>query len=71
MLECMSIDSLMDVNTKMLPDQGELFEDARRYKRLVELSNGDQTEHHIRSQCSESIFVSTEDYPLENGNENF
>ena len=47
MLECRSIDSLMNVNTKMLPNQGELLKDARRYKRLVELSNSDQTEHHI------------------------
>ena len=32
---------------------------------------GDQTEHHIRNQCSESVFVSTKDYPLGSGNEDF
>ena len=35
MLKCRSIDSPMDVNTKLLPDQEELLEDAKRYKRLV------------------------------------
>ena len=34
MPRCKSIDSLMDVSTKLLPDQGEFHEDAR-YKRLV------------------------------------
>ena len=35
MLKCRSINSPMDVNTKLLPDQGELLEDAGRYKRLM------------------------------------
>ena len=39
MLECKSIDSLMDVNTKLLPDQEKLFEDAGRYKSLMEKLN--------------------------------
>jgi hypothetical protein len=39
MLEYMSIDSSMDANTKLLPDQGELLEYAGRYKRLVEKLN--------------------------------
>jgi len=30
----------------------------------IELHDSDQTGHHIRSQRSESVFVSTEDYPL-------
>jgi len=34
MLGCMSINSPMDVNTKLLLDQGELLDDA--YKRLVD-----------------------------------
>jgi len=28
MLECRNIDSLMDVNTKLLSDQGEILEDV-------------------------------------------
>ena len=32
----MSIDSPIDVNTKLLSDQGELLQDIRRYKRLME-----------------------------------
>jgi len=35
----MSIDSLMNVNTKLPPDQGEFLEDAGRYMRLVEKLN--------------------------------
>ena len=35
MLGCMSINSLMDVNTELLPDQVELLDDAGRYRRLV------------------------------------
>ena len=35
MLRCRSINSPMDVNTKLLPDEGELFKDVGRYKRLV------------------------------------
>ena len=35
MLGCMSIDSSMEMNTKLLPNQEELLEDAERYKRLV------------------------------------
>ena len=37
----------------------------------IELLDGDQTGHHIHSQCGESIFVSTEDYSLASRNENF
>ena len=37
----------------------------------IELPEGDQIGHHIRSQCSESVFVSTEDYLLRGGNEDF
>ena len=36
MLVCRSIDSLMNVNTKLLLDQGELLEDIGQYMRLVE-----------------------------------
>jgi len=39
MLRCRSIDSPINVNTKLLPAQGELLEDAERYKRLVEKLN--------------------------------
>jgi len=35
MLGYRSIDSLMDVNMKLLSDQWELLEDIERYKRLV------------------------------------
>ena len=35
MLGCRSNDSPMDVNLKLLPDQGELLEDVGRYRRLV------------------------------------
>ena len=35
MLGCRSIDSSMDVNTKLLLNHGELFEDVGRYKRLA------------------------------------
>jgi len=35
MLKYRSIDSLIDMNTKLLPDHGELIEDVRRYRRLV------------------------------------
>ena len=37
MLECRSIDSPMNMNTQLLPD--ELLEDVGRYKRLVEKLN--------------------------------
>jgi len=39
MLRCRSIDSLMDVNTKLLSDQGELLEDIKRDRRLVKKMN--------------------------------
>jgi len=39
--------------------------------RKTELSDGDQTERQIRSQQGESVFVSTEDYSLAGGNEDF
>ena len=73
MLGCMNIDFLMDVNTKLLLDHKELFEDVRRYWRLMgtELPTGDQTEHHIHSQYSETVFVSTKDYPLKGSKEFF
>jgi len=35
MLGCKSIDSSMDVNTKLLSDQGKLLDDVGRYRRLV------------------------------------
>ena len=35
MLGCRIIDSPMDVNAKLLPDQRELLEDVGRYQRLV------------------------------------
>jgi len=35
MLGCMSIDSLMDMNMKLLRGQGELLKDVRRYMRLA------------------------------------
>jgi len=37
----------------------------------TELLNSNQTGYHICNQRSESIFVSTEDYPLGGGNEKF
>ena len=37
----------------------------------TELPDGDRTVHHIRIQCSKSIFVSTKDYPLGSSNEHF
>jgi len=36
MLKCRSIDSPMDMNTKLLPNQGELLEDIGWYRKLVE-----------------------------------
>jgi len=39
MLERRNIDFLMDVNTKLLPDQMGLLEDVWRYKKLVEKLN--------------------------------
>jgi len=39
MLRYRSIDCLMNVNTKLLPVQGELLEYAERYRRLVKKSN--------------------------------
>ena len=37
----------------------------------TELPDGDQTEHHIRSQRGKSVFVSTDDYPFGVDNEDF
>jgi len=37
----------------------------------TELPDDDQTGHQIYSQCGESIFVTTESYPLRGSNENF
>ena len=39
MLKCKSIDSPMDVNTKLLLDKEEPLEDIRRYKRFVRKLN--------------------------------
>jgi len=39
MLRCRSIDSPMDVNTKLLSDPGELLEDVERYRRLMKKLN--------------------------------
>ena len=39
MLGFRGIDSLMNVNTKLLPDQGELLEDAETYRRFVRKLN--------------------------------
>jgi len=38
MLGCRRIDSPMDVNTKLLPDQGELLEDDGRYRKVEKLN---------------------------------
>ena len=35
MLDCCPIDTLMDLNVKLLPDQGEPLEDLKRYNHLV------------------------------------
>lgn len=35
MLDCKPIDTPMDPNVKLLPDQEESFPDPRRYRRLV------------------------------------
>lgn len=35
MLDCKPIDTPMDPNVKLLPDQGESFPDPGRYRRLV------------------------------------
>ena len=71
MLKCKSIDSPMDVNTKLLPDQRELLEDAGRYRRLVGKLDSDQTGYHIRSLRCKIVFVSTKVYPLGGSNEVF
>jgi len=39
MLGCRSIDSPIDVNTKLLPDQGELLKNVGRYRRLMGILN--------------------------------
>ena len=39
MLGCINIDSPMDVNTKLLPYQGNILEDAERYRRLMRKLN--------------------------------
>ena len=39
MLGSKPLDSPMDPNTKLLPDQGELLDDPGQYKRLVEKLN--------------------------------
>ena len=37
----------------------------------TDLPDGDQTGHHIRSQCGESVFLSIEDCSLGGGDEDF
>ena len=37
----------------------------------TEPPDGNQTGHHIHTQCDESVFVSTEDYILAGDNEDF
>jgi len=39
MLGCWSIDYPMDVNMKLLPDQGKFLENTGRYNRLVKILN--------------------------------
>ena len=39
MLGCRNINSPMDIDTKLLPDQRELLENVGRYMRLVEKLN--------------------------------
>jgi len=67
MLGCRNIDSLIDVNINLLPDQGELLEDVGRYRRLVRKLNYLM----MTRPCSESVFVSTEDYSLRGDNKDF
>jgi len=73
MLVWMSIDFSMDVNINLLPDQEELFKDIGRYRRLVKKLNYVTIRPDITFtvRSIESIFVSTEDYPLGGSNENF
>ena len=35
MLDCKRVDTPMDPNVKLVPNQGELLQDPRRYRRLV------------------------------------
>jgi len=42
-----------------------------RLVKKIKLPDSDQTGHHIHSQCSESAFICTEDYPLRGINEDF
>ena len=39
MLDCKSVDTLMDPNVKLVPGQGESLEDHERYRRLVGKQN--------------------------------
>ena len=39
MLDCKPIDTPMDPNVKLIPSQGELLRDPRRYRRLVRKLN--------------------------------
>ena len=72
MLECMSIGSPINVNAKLLPTQEEFLGDVGRYKGLVEdLNYRTVITYHIRSQYSKLVFISTADYPLEGGTEDF
>ena len=70
MLGWRSIDSPINVNTKLLQDRGELLEDTGDWWK-TELPDGDQTGYHICSQRSEPVFINTEDYLLEGGNKDF
>ena len=72
MLECKSIDSLMNVNTKLLPKEGFLrCWKVQKISENIEFPDSDRTRYHIHSQHNESVFISTEDYPLGDSTENF
>ena len=73
MLECRSTDSQMDVNTKLLPDQGSFLRvlGGTGDWSKTELSDSNQTGHHVLCQCSKPIFISPKNYTLGGGKENF
>jgi len=56
----------MDVNVKPQPDQGELLEDAGRYRRSVGKLN-----YTVRPDITFAVSLGTEDYPFGGGNEDF
>ena len=58
MLVCKSIDSSIEVNTKLLLNQGKLLEDVGRYKRLVKKLNYlTVIRHHIHRQYNKSVLL--------------